>query len=87
MSTLTPEVKQYIDRKVAASLAPRADLVVMAPSREQAQLRYEELARALQGVEGVKAYAGYRRIDIGGLSIKVKVKAKPEHERDGDPED
>ena len=68
MTTLAERVEK-LEQRVNAVNKARLDVVM--PSREQAALRFEELADAVEGIEGARALAGYHRITIGGLTIQV----------------
>jgi hypothetical protein len=46
-------------------------LEMVAPSRSQARILFDNLARAVRDTEGVKVYPGYRRVHVGDLVVKV----------------
>lgn len=65
-----------MDAVIETRLVERAavtTITVSAPNRDQAKLRFEEIADSVKGTPGVKVYHGYRRVEIGeGLVIAVR---------------
>ena len=45
---------------------------IVQPTRQEAQELYDRMARAVGDVDGARLLKGYRRIEVGDLSISVK---------------